>query len=50
LFTLVAALAWLYDQPSLAQRADHLFGVISSAVLTGQASSGVSQVSSYDGA
>jgi AcrR family transcriptional regulator len=43
LFALVAALAWLYDQPSLAQRADHLFGVISSAVLTGQAGSGVSQ-------
>jgi AcrR family transcriptional regulator len=40
LFALVAALAWLYDQPSLAQRADHLFGVISSAVLTDQASSG----------
>jgi AcrR family transcriptional regulator len=43
LFALVAALAWLYDQPSLAQRADHLFGVISSAVLTGQAGRGVSQ-------
>jgi AcrR family transcriptional regulator len=37
LFALVASLAWLYDQPSLAQRADHLFGVILSAVLTGQA-------------
>jgi len=34
LFALVAALAWVYDQPSLAPRADHLFGVISSAVLT----------------
>ena len=34
LFALVAALAWLYDQPSLAPRADHLFDVISSAVLT----------------
>jgi AcrR family transcriptional regulator len=43
LFALVAALAWLYDQPSLAPRADHLFGVILSAVLTGQAGSGVSQ-------
>lgn len=43
LFALVAALAWLYDQPSLAQRADHLFDVISSAVLTDQASNGVSQ-------
>lgn len=43
LFALVAALAWLYDQPSLAQRADHLFDVISSAVLTDQESNGVSQ-------
>ena len=43
LFALIAALAWLYDQPSLAPRADHLFGVISGAVLTGQAGSGVSQ-------
>lgn len=43
LFALVAALAWLYDQPSLAPRADHLFGVISSAVLTSQAGSGVSE-------
>jgi hypothetical protein len=42
LFALVAALAWVYDQPSLAQRADHLFDVITSAVLPGQASSGVS--------
>ena len=43
LFALVAALAWVYDQPSLALRADHLFGVISSAVLTSQAGSGVSE-------
>jgi AcrR family transcriptional regulator len=43
LFALVAALAWLYDQPSLAVRADHLFGVISGAVLTSQAGSGVSE-------
>lgn len=34
LFALVAALAWLYDQPSLAPRADHLFDVMTSAVLT----------------
>lgn len=33
LFALVAALAWIYDQPSLAPRADHLFAIISSAVL-----------------
>jgi len=43
LFALVASLAWLYDHPSLAQRADHLFGVISSAVLASQAGSVVSQ-------
>jgi len=43
LFGLVAALAWIYDQPSLAPRADHLFGVISGAVLTSQAGSGVSE-------
>lgn len=43
LFALVAALAWIYDQPSLAPRADHLFGVISSVVLPDQAGSGVSQ-------
>ncbi|HUN32852.1 MAG TPA: TetR family transcriptional regulator [Trebonia sp.] len=42
LFALVAALAWVYDQPSLALRADRLFGVISSAVLTSQAGSGAS--------
>jgi AcrR family transcriptional regulator len=37
LFALVAALAWLYDQPTLARRADHLLDVISSAILTGHA-------------
>nr|CEL20612.1 Transcriptional regulator, TetR family [Kibdelosporangium sp. MJ126-NF4]CTQ89523.1 Transcriptional regulator, TetR family [Kibdelosporangium sp. MJ126-NF4] len=35
LFALVGALAWLHDQPSLAARADHLFDVIASAILTG---------------
>ena len=34
LFALIGALAWLRDQPSLAERADRLFGVISSAILT----------------
>jgi AcrR family transcriptional regulator len=34
LFALASALAWLGDQPSLAPRADHLFGVIASAILT----------------
>lgn len=33
LFALVAALAWLYDQPSLAPRAGHLLDVISSALV-----------------
>jgi AcrR family transcriptional regulator len=33
LFALVGALGWLNDQPSLASRADHLFGVIASAIL-----------------
>ncbi|MGD6749412.1 TetR/AcrR family transcriptional regulator [Streptomyces sp. BH105] len=33
LFALVAALAWLGDQPSLASRADHLFDVVASAIL-----------------
>jgi AcrR family transcriptional regulator len=34
LFALVGALAWINDQPSTAPRADHLFSVISSALLT----------------
>ncbi|GAA1137075.1 TetR/AcrR family transcriptional regulator [Streptomyces javensis] len=33
LFALIAALAWLGDQPSLAPRADHLFDVVASAIL-----------------
>lgn len=39
LFALVAMLAWLGDQPSLAPRADHLFEVVASAVLTRAGSS-----------
>jgi AcrR family transcriptional regulator len=39
LFALIAALAWLGDQPSSAERADHLFDVIASAILTNQADS-----------
>ncbi|MEU4151751.1 TetR/AcrR family transcriptional regulator [Streptomyces sp. NPDC026659] len=35
LFALIAALAWLGDQPSLAPRADHLFGVVAGAILAG---------------
>ncbi|WP_225823910.1 TetR/AcrR family transcriptional regulator [Streptomyces naphthomycinicus] len=34
LFALVAALAWLSDQTSLAPRADHLFDVVAGAILT----------------
>jgi AcrR family transcriptional regulator len=34
LFALIAALAWLHDQPSSAPRADHLFDVIAGAILT----------------
>jgi len=33
---MVGALAWIGDQPSLAPRADHLFDIISSAILTGK--------------
>ena len=33
LFALIAALAWLGDQPAAMQRADHLFGVIANAIL-----------------
>ncbi|KEO54619.1 MULTISPECIES: TetR/AcrR family transcriptional regulator [Thalassospira] len=33
LFAMVGALAWLGDQPSSASRADHLFNVITSAIL-----------------
>jgi AcrR family transcriptional regulator len=39
LFALVGALAWLGDQPSLAPRTNHLFGVITSAILTNKARS-----------
>jgi AcrR family transcriptional regulator len=34
LFALIAALAWIREQPSAAARADHLFKVITSALLT----------------
>ena len=34
LFALVSALAWLVGQPGFAPRADHLFHVIASAILT----------------
>jgi AcrR family transcriptional regulator len=41
LFALVAALAWLGDQPSLAPRAEHLFGIITAGVLTRRAGTDV---------
>ncbi|MEU2297415.1 helix-turn-helix domain-containing protein [Streptomyces antibioticus] len=34
LFALIAMLAWAGDQPALAPRADRLFGIVGSAVLT----------------
>ncbi|MEJ8672768.1 helix-turn-helix domain-containing protein [Streptomyces sp. MS1.AVA.1] len=34
LFALIAMLAWTGDQPALAPRASHLFGIIASAILT----------------
>jgi hypothetical protein len=41
LFALMSALGWLVDQPSFAQRADHLFHVIASAILTTRSSNDV---------
>ena len=38
LFALMAALAWLAGQAAFAPRADHLFDVIASAILTGPSS------------
>jgi hypothetical protein len=45
LFALVAALAWLGDQPSPAPRADHLFDVVASAILTNPASTDTGRTS-----
>ncbi len=41
LFALIGALGWFGDQPSFAPRADHLFDVIASAILTNEPSSEV---------
>lgn len=41
LFALMSALGWLVDQPSFAPRADHLFQVIASAILTNRSSNDV---------
>lgn len=43
LFALVAALAWLGDQPSLAPGADRLFGVVASAIVTSAGRDGQSR-------
>lgn len=34
LFALVGALAWVYEQPGLRERADHLFEIITGAITT----------------
>ena len=36
LFALMSALSWLAGQPSFAPRADHLFHIVASAILTGR--------------
>jgi AcrR family transcriptional regulator len=43
LFALVSALAWLVGQPGFAPRGDHLFHLITSAILTNRPSSDVEQ-------
>jgi AcrR family transcriptional regulator len=45
LFALVAALAWLGDQPSFAPRSDHLIDVVASAILAsgGEAPPGINR-------
>ncbi len=40
LFALVGALAWLHDQPTLAPRVEHLFRLITSALMSNPAGSG----------
>jgi AcrR family transcriptional regulator len=41
LFALIGALSWLRDQPAIAPRADHLFDVMASAILTNRPNSEV---------
>ncbi|MDQ0083103.1 AcrR family transcriptional regulator [Variovorax boronicumulans] len=41
LFALMSALSWLAGQPSFAPRAEHLFHIVASAVLTNRSSSDV---------
>jgi hypothetical protein len=40
LFALMSALAWLAGQPAFEPRADHLFHLIASAILTSPSSNG----------
>lgn len=46
LFALMSALGWLVDLPSFAPRADHLFDIIASAILTSPPSSGDAMIMS----
>src|SRR5580704_5184730 len=41
LFALMSALGWLFGQPGFAPRADHLFHLITSAILTNRSSNNV---------
>ncbi|MGH6859274.1 MAG: hypothetical protein ACRECY_03400 [Phyllobacterium sp.] len=43
LFALISALAWLAEQPALVPRADHLFDILSKAILTGRSSAGAGE-------
>ena len=43
LFGLMSALGWLVDLPSFAPRADHLFHILASAILTNRSSNDVSK-------
>lgn len=43
LFALMSSLGWLFDQPSFTSRADHLFHVIASAILTNPSANDVNK-------
>ena len=49
LFALMSALGWLVDQPSFAPRADHLFHIIASAILTNRPSNDVKKANTRRG-
>ncbi len=44
LFALMSALAWLAGQPAFAPRADHLFRIITNAILTNPSSNDVKKM------